>query len=139
MGAPVWSPPIWSEPQTKLATLHTERTVLNKALAMAEDRSRMIAADEAARRIEAHRPEWNAAVRAVTMTLFQLERDLQELDRMRRVIRPLSPLQFQGWPLCGRLVDRATQLYRWTQIAANEGIVTQKEFDTELDRADAAR
>jgi hypothetical protein len=131
--------PVLDGLQARLVALHRKQKVLSEAMKLASDREMGLQANEAAERYYEHKDEWHAAVREVALTLLQLERNLQEMDRVHRIVRPIHPLQFFAWPLLGRLKERGGPLYRYVQVAANEGILDQEVFKQALRHADEAR
>jgi hypothetical protein len=131
--------PIWSEPEAKLAALHRERAVMSEALKMADARSRQLSLAEGSARYEARKSEQYEIVRQMVSTVLALEHELQALDRFRCEVKAGFPLNFDGWPMLGRLHDRAGQAFRFLHAARQEKIIDQKLIDDEIARADQAR
>lgn len=132
--------PVVEGPSARLAALHRRRNAITEALKLAEDREQIIRAEEFSNRLAAHKPEWDAVCRKVLLALLAVEEALQAQDTVRRKIRPLVILPFNDpAPALGRLKDRNTQLYRAAQLAANQGLITEQEFQAALRQADERR
>lgn len=132
--------PVVEGPSARLAALHRRRNAIAEALKLAEDREQIIQAEEFADRLAAHKGEWDGVCRTVLRALLAVEEALQAQDAVRRKIRPLVPLPFNDpCSALGRLAARNTQLYRAAQLAVNQGLLTETEFNAAVRQADESR
>jgi len=114
-----------------------ELAVLDSALDEGGRLHAKLSAEAAAARYEQRKDELAEAMRQIALSLIGLERCLQARDEIIRAIR-LPGLSEGGWPLCGRLRNTASPIYRYLETGVKEKWLTQKEFDTEFNRARCA-
>lgn len=127
------------EPESRLASLHTERSTIDLALQFAEQKFSAFDQEEAAERLRLGKPAYDAAMAKICRALVDLEHGMAEADVARRAIKVSWVLPGAGFPLAGRLMDRDSQASRLLNVGVGQGWIEHSEVDRETKRAKEAR
>jgi hypothetical protein len=89
----------------------------------------------AAERFQAHKAEYDDAMRQVALCVISLERAQQAVDVIVRKVGAQFDLPGQGHVLLGRMWRNETVIHRYLEQAAKLGFITVAEFNHEVRRA----
>jgi hypothetical protein len=93
---------------------------------------------ETQQRINEHTPALDEIMRQRVLLAFADERAQQALDAELDVIRPIYPLEHEGFSPLGRLVHRFSAAHLLAERAVKRGWISQKEYEAEVKNCDTS-
>jgi hypothetical protein len=131
-------PPAGTKRKRTFSDVLRDRRAIERAIEINNERTEQFRLRAAGERAFEKRDDIAAIGRQMCLSLFALDRTMRARDALTREIAlPPASFQFEGWPLAGRLHNTGSQLYRFCEMAVEQGWISQRELDEEFDAARA--
>ena len=113
-----------------------ERRAIESAIEINNGKCALLHIRAAGERAHERRDDIAEIGRQMCFALFSLDCVMRARDELVREIGlPPASLPFEAWPMCGRLQNTASQMYRFLEVGVEHGWISAKELRDEFEMA----
>jgi hypothetical protein len=117
-------------------SLLEQRETIRLAINLAQEKFERARLEAAGDRFTERQSDIARVAQRMVAALFELDRAMRERDLLVHEIGlPPAAIPFEAWPLCGRLGNTGSQIYRFVEMCVNNGWITQGTLAKEFDEA----